>query len=111
MSDFDYTLTYTPGNDNIIANMLSRYPTMRVTKDDVAEMNAMDLDDDAFPVDYATIHRAQREDTTKDVRDPKNWLVVNFGDVPLLTRKGRIYLPHELVKRVVAWYHLNLQHP
>eukprot|EP00957_Ditylum_brightwellii_P156896 11941130-Ditylum_brightwellii.AAC.1 len=111
MSDFDYKLTYTPGKDNIIADMLSRYLTMHVTKEDIAEMNSMDLADDDFPVDYAAIHRAQRQDKTADVKDPKNWLVVNFGKIPLLTRKGRIYLPPDLAERVVAWYHLNLQHP
>eukprot|EP00957_Ditylum_brightwellii_P019874 1499515-Ditylum_brightwellii.AAC.2 len=84
---------------------------MTVTKKDVAKMNAMDLNADAFPVDYAVIHKAQRHDKTADVKDPKNWLVVKFGNVPLLTCKGRIYLSSNIAKRVVAWYHLSLQHP
>eukprot|EP00957_Ditylum_brightwellii_P155446 11832251-Ditylum_brightwellii.AAC.1 len=60
--------------------MLLRYHMMTVTKEDVAEMNAMDLDADAFPVDYAAIHKAQRHNKTADIKDPKNWLVVKFGD-------------------------------
>eukprot|EP00957_Ditylum_brightwellii_P080682 6136332-Ditylum_brightwellii.AAC.1 len=111
MSDFDYTLSYTPGKDNVIADMLSRYPMMTVTKEDIAKMNAMDLNVNTFPFDYAAIHKAQRQDKTAGVKDPKNWLVVKFGNIPLLICKGCIYLPSNIAKCVVAWYHLSLQHP
>eukprot|EP00957_Ditylum_brightwellii_P165153 12574645-Ditylum_brightwellii.AAC.1 len=102
MLDYDYTLSYTPSKANIIADMRSHYPTMDISKEDIAKMNTMDPADDDFPFDYKTLHRAQCQDKTANITDPKKWPVVNFGNMPLLTRKGRIYLPADLAQRVVA---------
>eukprot|EP00957_Ditylum_brightwellii_P152612 11616787-Ditylum_brightwellii.AAC.1 len=71
----------------------------------------MDLDTSNFSLDYATIQRTQKQDSSTKVTNPKSWLIVKFGTIHLLTCKGRIYLPSPLAKRIVEWYHINLTHP
>eukprot|EP00957_Ditylum_brightwellii_P016294 1225590-Ditylum_brightwellii.AAC.1 len=59
------------------------------------------LEDNAdFPVDYRTIQKSQLADKTTNVKGPKDWTVVKVANTPLLTYKGRIYLPPSLANTV-----------
>eukprot|EP00957_Ditylum_brightwellii_P137761 10502389-Ditylum_brightwellii.AAC.1 len=100
LEDYNYTFEYTPGKDNIIANMLSRYPMQDIDVHNIAEVSAVSLAEDDFPMDHRIIQAAQLADKTTNVSDPKNWTVTHFGQTPLLTYKGCVYLPHFLSSRV-----------
>eukprot|EP00957_Ditylum_brightwellii_P155841 11863869-Ditylum_brightwellii.AAC.1 len=72
-------------------------------------MNALEVEDN-FPVEYRTIQKVQLADKTTDIKNPKDWTIVKFGDTSLLTYKGRIYLPSSLATTVANWCHVNLAH-
>jgi len=72
LEDYDYDFVYTPGKDNIITDMLSRYPMQDINVHDVTEVSAVSLAEDDFPLDHCVIQAAQLTDKTMNVSDPKN---------------------------------------
>eukprot|EP00957_Ditylum_brightwellii_P181780 13847748-Ditylum_brightwellii.AAC.1 len=54
LEDYDYKFIHTPGKDNVVADMLSQYPSMSFSFSDIAEMNVLE-NKDCFPVEYRTI--------------------------------------------------------
>ena len=55
LKDYDYAFTYTPGKDNIIADMLSHYPKQPVASN-IIEETVLSIEDKIdFPMDFATI--------------------------------------------------------
>lgn len=65
LEEFDYEFIYTPGKDNVMADMISRYPIIPVQQNDIEEMaNVEDDNIDDFPLSFATISRHQSNDPT-----------------------------------------------
>lgn len=65
LEEYDYDFIYTSGKDNIVADMLSRYPML----DNIPsiEDTVMSIQHDiVFPIDYKLIAKAQREDKSID---------------------------------------------
>ena len=61
LEEFDYTFKYTPGKDNKVADMLSRFPIVPVQQHQIISMAT--VDDDDFPLSFSTISNHQRNDT------------------------------------------------
>jgi len=61
LEEFDYTFKYTPSKDNVVADMVSRYPIINVNEQAVHEMNNID-EDDEFPLDFKVISHHQTRD-------------------------------------------------
>ena len=54
LEGYDYEFIYTPGKDNVVADMLSRYPIINVNQEDVAGMNLVE-EQEEFPLDFKVI--------------------------------------------------------
>eukprot|EP00957_Ditylum_brightwellii_P175703 13378282-Ditylum_brightwellii.AAC.1 len=82
LKDYDYNFVYTPGKDNIIANMLSCYLMQDIGVHDIAEVSTVSLADDIFPLDHRVIQSAQLADKRTNVSNPKSWTFIRFGQTP-----------------------------
>eukprot|EP00957_Ditylum_brightwellii_P074754 5681414-Ditylum_brightwellii.AAC.1 len=60
---------------NVVADMLSWYPSVSLSSSSIAEMNVLE-DKADFPVEYRTIQKSQLANKTTDTKDPKDWTVV-----------------------------------
>ena len=61
MEEYDYTLKYTPGKDTMVADMISRYPTINVNQRSIEELTTID-DLNDFPLNFVTISSHQKND-------------------------------------------------
>ena len=112
LEEFDYTFIYTPGKDNVVADMISRYPITHIGNDDIHDMNAMD-EQDEFPLNFQVISQHQVNDAPLQAK-------VNFSqrysrrfinELPLIFYDDKIVIPSTLVEPILHWYHTNLNHP
>ena len=115
LEEFKYTFKYTPGKDNTVADMLSRYPIINVTEQAVHDMNNID-EDDEFPIDFNVISNHQSNDynlnaAVRAERTRKIYDIKFINNIKLIFFKNKVVLPESLVRSVVAWYHDNLNHP
>ena len=113
LEEFDYSFQYTPGKDNVVADMVSRYPIINVNEQAVHEMNNID-EEDEFPLDFNVISQHQsRDDVLKRsmTANPKLYQAKFVNNTKLLFYKNKVILPSSLVRSVVSWYHDNLNHP
>ena len=62
MEEYDYIFTYTLGKDNIIADMLSRHPTISLDSSHIEEMNELSINDNVFPLSFDISAREQTKD-------------------------------------------------
>ena len=107
--------TYTPGKDNIIADILSHYPTISLDSFHIEEMNVLSIDDNVFPLSFGIIAREYTKDqellrklcTAPDIFTMHE---ISHGAY-LVFRHDKIALPITLVNKVIAWYHSNMSHP
>jgi hypothetical protein len=128
MEEYNVILTYIKGVENIVADVISRYPTTNDPERDstptepsqMAEIfsNDKDLPADAFPLSFKVLSTFQNRDTVKD-----NLLIKDKGPTKHFTRETfhggeqlwcydkKIYVPPRLTKNVVSWYHNYLCHP
>jgi len=104
---------YTPGKDNVVADMVSRYPIINVNEQAVHEMNNID-EDDEFPLDFKVIsHHQITNNMLKQsmIANPKLYQTKFVNNIKLIFFKNKVVLPSSLVQSVVSWYHDNLNHP
>ena len=90
LEEYDYEFYYPPGKDNVIANMLSRYPILPVTTSDLEEMNTLEADDVDFPLDYHTIANEQSND--RSIRTNTRFTQSTLDNVQLYFYKNKIVL-------------------
>ena len=62
LEEYDYEFVYTPGKDNFVADMISRYPIINIGQDSIEDMNNVD-EDKEFPLDFNVISKHQLNDT------------------------------------------------
>ena len=120
LEEFGPTLTYIKGEQNIVADTLSR---LDLTEEEFSsDAFAGDLIGD-FPFSYALIAQEQPNDpelmnryATSDLYDKKVYkhsdkeydLIVRTDEV---TNQTKIVVPKTLQKKLTEWYHLHLLHP
>ena len=70
-------------------------------------------DDEPFPLDLELVAQEQGKDKEiqNKIKSDKNYKKEVIMDVPLITYKGRIYIPPCLTRDTLNWYHQYLQHP
>ena len=123
LEEFGADIRYIKGEQNKVADILSRYPTSNdplkpkppPTRDQLSEMFAQQvLPAHIFPVNFSVLALYQQRD------DELQQLVETADDVTRKTFRGgeqlicykeRIYVPKALRNHVVEWYHTYLMHP
>lgn len=113
LEEFDYTFEYTPGKDNMVADMLSRYPTIPVNQQAIEDMNNVN-EDEEFPLNFATIANHQKDDNQLQQmteNKPKQFAFKYVNNTRLIFHKNKVVLPTSLINSVISWYHDNLNHP
>ena len=128
MEEFGVKITYIKGEENVVADVLSRYPTKNdpeqhcpvPSSGDLAEIfaiNGNELPVDAFPLSFKIISSFQQCDASttalvnKDVEQKHVSRQVFHGGEQLVCYDGKIYVPPALRANVVTWYHEYLCHP
>ncbi len=136
LEEYGPELRYIKGEDNIVADALSRLDLQEpVTKDEIfvfqhgysqysgermAEIFAADDDDvpSSYPLSNHQIHlEQQRDDALKDYIDKHSAAYRTekyiHGDknYDLFTKDGKIVVPKTLQKKAVQFYHALLMHP
>ena len=137
LEEYGPELRYIKGEDNIVADALSRLDLLDPTdskeeifvfqhgygqysREHMSECFAADDDDvpDSYPLSYHRIHlEQQRDDVLKDYIDKHSDAyrteAFKHGDqsYDLFTKDGKIVVPRVLQKKGVEFYHRLLMHP
>jgi hypothetical protein len=127
LEEFGLKIEYIKGVDNIVVDILSRYPTQNdpehpeepPAKADMSELFAVhnDMPQDAFPLSFKILSTFQLRDASVDTlfqKDPTHAHVSRqtfHGGEQLVCYDGKIYVPPPLRQNVVSWYHEYLCHP
>ena len=61
LEEFDYTFIYKTGKDNVVADMISRYPITNIGNDAIHDMNTMD-EQDEVPLNFQVPSQHQVND-------------------------------------------------
>ena len=119
LEEYDYKFVYTPEKDNVIADMVSRYPIRSVQPSEIVEICtpveiAPDEDDvdELCLVDFRVISRYQKTDEKLQqlLRSP-DYSTQNIYGLPIIFYKKKIVLPSALIDRCITWHHEILKHP
>ena len=114
LEEFDYSFHYTPGSTNIIADILSRYPTINLTTSSIQQMATVEINPSTFPLDFSTIANHQTSDSALQVsaRSSSSFSSVSLSATSsLIFYNDKIVIPTSLVPHIISWYHNNLLHP
>ena len=126
LEEYGPELRYIKGENNIVADALSRLNMMsneefEETFDEInlAEILAGDEEDAPgdFPMSYATLQEQQRKDkdVQKELKDNKQYKNKVFAhgnkEFNLVTKDDKIVVPKTLQKPITDWYHTMLLHP
>jgi len=131
IEEFGADLTYIKGEDNIVADALSRLELL--SEKDTAALNHTELlqlftgdtikdviknKDTIYPLRLSTIEKEQNKDKElmKAIRSDTNPYTLNTfrgggKDLTLLCKDNRIVVPKTLQRRIAQWYHVNPIHP
>ncbi len=128
IEEFGPTFHYVPGQNNYVADALSRLPQLSApcptetsyTLDILADCfgnNTSDLPSAALPLTYRLIAKQQREDPSLNKRlqtfAPSYHRTTFCGgnkSYDLICHNNQIVIPQSLRARVVEWYHQYLLH-
>ena len=128
LEEFSPELVYIKGQNNVIADALSRLDIADTSKknkkpklDKLAELYALDDEDlpaDAFPITYANILKNQQKDK-KLLKRFKSSRELKFKEFHgggrsfklICNKENKIVMPEALQLRTIQWYHNVLCHP
>ena len=132
LEEFGPDIIHIKGEDNIVADAISRLPTAtknqresstvtlgsKDKKSTEEEIFVLE-DDESFPLDLSLVRRTQQYELNKNKNNIKQLLndkksgynVITLNDVELITFEGKIYVPLALRKRTMEWYHYFMNHP
>ena len=121
IEEYGAELTYIKGENNIVADALSRLPmtapkTEEATiKEELFLQKRVFEDQVAFPLDLAKIEELQRNDNqlTRMIAEKKGGKRFKKDDrqgLKLWTYEDKIFVPKEARAPMIEWYHENLQH-
>jgi len=123
LEEFGVDIRYIKGVSNVVADVLSRYPTtndptalkLPPTREQLSELMAGEtLPSDIFPLklDVIAYYQQRDSDLQKLIGADTHVSRKTFrGGEQLLCYKNRIFVPKVLRKHVVDWYHTYLLHP
>ena len=121
LEEFGPELKYIKGENNVVADALSRLqmsPNQEILN--ISEPYGYydeDMPDSAYPIRYHGISKAQETDAKLQQKlvSHKDYTLDTFrgGDKyhRLICRNNKICLPQSLQKKTVEWYHEMLCHP
>ena len=126
IEEFLPTLEYVEGEKNVVADALSRLPTIETTESFLID-ECFDLPRDYYaPVSFKQLEQEQQNDASlKKLQDENPGRIGELyedigrksGAAKILTLKSptdgmdRILVPESLRKKLVVWYHRMLVHP
>ncbi len=132
LEEFGPDIRHISGEDNIVADAISRLPTATTNQKEPstdaldssgktpAEEEVLVLEDDeAFPLNLSLVRRTQQKELNKRnnklqqlIDDKKSgYNIITLDGVELVTFEGRIYVPTSLRQRTMEWYHHFMNHP
>ncbi len=124
LEEYSMEIKYIKGVQNIVADVLSRYPTGNdptisptpTENEQQCELFATDNDlpADAFPLSFRIISTFQQREATLNNLISKNKRYsrkIFHGGEQLVCYDGKIYIPKPLRLNVITWYHEYLCHP
>jgi cleavage and polyadenylation specificity factor subunit 1 len=115
VEEFGPKLVYLPGENNVVADALSRLPRTPNEVDFIEEQNIMEevfnLDVlKACPIDLRVISRIQKKEIPKTIYNRLPSTIQN--DIELkINSTGKVVVPHSLRMPMLEFYHENLRHP
>jgi hypothetical protein len=76
-------------------------------------MNVDEMESEEFPMSPDIIAREQKKDSQLQevMKKSETFSEITIERSTVITYDGKIYIPQSLIKRIVWWYHTNLQHP
>ena len=92
--------------------MLSRFPIVPVQQHLLISMAT--VDDDDVLLSFTTISNHQTNDTFIQagvIKSPNLFNKQVVHDIQLVFYRNKIVIPNTLVKPIITWYHVNLNHP
>ena len=111
LEDYDYEFKYTPGKENIIADMISRYPMQQNEINAIQDMIMSMEEEINFPLTFLNIEKAQKEEL-KSGKTYSGFLQKMIEGKTIWTnQQNKIILPTSLLNNTIRWYHFCLKHP
>ena len=109
LEEYDYVFEYTPGKDNFIADMISRYPFHSSAVPEqmdlcaAPEINAVDDgNDDPCPIDYQVIsHHQSNDQALQQRKNTAGYSTQRIHNNDLIFDYNRIALPSTLIDTVI----------
>jgi hypothetical protein len=123
MEEYNPDIRYIKGEDNIVADTLSRLPTTNdpekpytmPSRKELAESFAQDIEDNwSFPISITLIKSFQQKDlklTRKAESDDPAYTISPFRGGAVICHNNKVVIPIQLRTHVVNWYHEMLCHP
>ena len=117
LEEFGPDIKHIKGEDNVVADAISRLPMSEMTM--IKEHFALEEDEAEFPLDlHLTCQRTNKElneanSKLKQLIDNKEsgYNISVLDDVKIVTFENKIYVPKALRRRALEWYHHFLNHP
>ena len=122
IEEYGPTLQYIKGNKNVLADALSRLDistdTIQTTEQmaQAVALDKNDLPDNACPLKYKLIEKAQKQDKyIQTIQYKDNYTSKSFRgggkEYSLICHNDKILVPTILQSRLIEWYHAMLCHP
>ena len=132
LEEFGPDILHIKGEDNIVADAISRLPTANEDQNEsrteiqglssemLAKMEYLIFEDnEEFPLHLPLVQKVQQNELMKKssklkqlINDKKSgYHVITLDNVEIIAFKNRIYVPHSLRQRTIEWYHHYLNHP
>jgi hypothetical protein len=124
LEEYGVEIKYIKGVSNIVADTLSRYPTSNDPIVDRSPPNSeklseifvqQNLEPDIFPVNFGVIASYQNRDKELEnllkTTNPNISRKIFRGGESLICHRDKIFVPKDLRRHIIDWYHTYLMHP
>jgi transposase InsO family protein len=115
VEEYGPTIIYLEGKHNIVADFLSRHPTIEDSINEIKFFNDIfTIDNDPlFPLSFDVIADHQAQDAILATIAHGNPLYTTriVGNKTVIYSHDKIVVPRSLQDKIIEWYHTNLAHP